>query len=197
MGRKTLAVMLGAIGAALALQAAAQSNVYRWTDKDGKVHFSDSPPPDDVKNVTQKRMGDSGMDATALPYETQVAMKRNPVTVYVADKCPPCDSARELLSRRGIPYTERNAQGNRAEADAVKKLTGATQVPVLLVGERSVNGWDESAWSAALDAGGYPKTRLPGHRAPEPTRVGGPQPPAGDSATPPPDGAPPGAAQPR
>jgi glutaredoxin len=137
------------------------------------------------------------MDASALPYETQLAMKRNPVTVYVADKCPPCDSARALLSRRGIPYTERNAQGNRAEAEAVKKLTGAAQVPVLLVGERSVNGWDESAWSAALDAGGYPKTRLPGQHTPEPTRVGGPQAAGAESATPPPGAAPPGESQPR
>lgn len=179
MGRKTLAVTLGVIGTTLALQAAAQTNVYRWTDKDGKVHFTDTPPPDDAANVTQKRMGDSGMDAAALPYETQVAMKRNPVTVYVAANCAPCDSARQLLSRRGVPYTERNAQGNREEAEAVKKLTGATEVPVLLVGDRSVKGWDESAWSAALDAAGYPKAMLPGRRAPEPTRVGGPtQPPS-------------------
>jgi len=195
MGRKTLAVMIGAIGTALALQAAAQTNVYRWTDKDGKVHFGDTPPPDDAANVTQKRMGDSGMDASALPYETQVAMKKNPVTVYVAANCAPCDSARQLLSRRGVPYTERNEQGNHAEAEAVKKLTGATEVPVLLVGDRSVKGWDESAWSAALDAAGYPKALLPGRRAPEPTRVGGPAPPPAEAE--PATGTPPGDAQPR
>ena len=197
MGRKTLVVMLGAIGAAVALQAAAQTNVYRWTDKDGKVHFGDTPPPDDAKNVTQKRMGDSGLDASALPYETQVAMKRNPVTVYVAEGCAPCDSARELLSRRGVPYTERNAQGNREEAEAVKKLTGATEVPVLLVGNRSVKGWDESAWSAALDAAGYPRSMLPGRRAPEPTRVGGPTKLPAEGEPPSGDGTPPGDAQPR
>jgi glutaredoxin len=176
-----MAAMLCMLGAALACDAAAQSNVYRWTDKDGKVHFSDTPPPEDAKNVTQKRMGDSGMDASALPYETQVAMKRNPVTVYVAENCAPCESARELLARRGVPYTERNAQGNRDEAEAVKKLTGSTEVPVLVVGERSVKGWDESSWSAALDAGGYPKAMLPGRRAPEPTRVGGPPKPPADA----------------
>jgi glutaredoxin len=196
MGRKTLAVMLGAMAATLALQAAAQTNVYRWTDKDGKVHFGDTPPPDDASNVTQKRMGGSGGDAGALPYDTQVAMKRNPVSIYVADNCAPCDAARQLLSRRGIPYTERNAQGNREEAEAVKKLTGATEVPVLLVGDRSVKGWDESAWSAALDAGGYPKAMLPGRRAPEPTRVGGPTKPPESQASPGND-TPPGDAPPR
>jgi hypothetical protein len=29
-----------------ALAAHAQTNVYRWVDKEGKVHFSDTPPPD-------------------------------------------------------------------------------------------------------------------------------------------------------
>jgi len=42
-------LLLVVLGAALALPAAAQ--VYKWTDKDGKVHFGDLPPPEatDVK----------------------------------------------------------------------------------------------------------------------------------------------------
>src|ERR1700740_825860 len=116
--------MTGAVGvlsAALALQAFAQSNVYRWTDKDGKVHFTDAPPPDDAKDVSQKRMGGGGgsADESPLPYEAQVAMKRYPVTLYVGDKCAPCDEGRALLASRGIPYTERNAQGNAEETAAV------------------------------------------------------------------------------
>src|SRR4051812_20635403 len=105
MGRWMSGIAVGVLGAALALQAFAQGNVYRWTDKEGKVHFSDAPPPDDAKDVSQKRIGADPSDASAIPYESQVAMKRHPVTLYVADKCAPCDEARALLSRRGIPYT--------------------------------------------------------------------------------------------
>lgn len=174
MGRWMSAIAVAVLGSTFALQAFAQGSVYRWTDKDGKVHFSDAPPPEDAKDVSQKRIGGDSPDAGALSYEAQVAMKRHPVTLYVADKCAPCDDARGLLSRRGIPYTERNAQGNAAEIAAVTQLAGAAQVPLLRVGDRTLKGFDASAWNAALDGAGYPKSVLPGRRAPEPVRVGGP-----------------------
>jgi glutaredoxin len=183
MGRWTSMAVLGLLGAALALQAFAQGSVYRWTDRDGKVHFSDAPPPEDAKDVSQKQMGGGSPDASALPYEAQVAMKRHPVSLYVADSCKPCDEARALLSRRGIPYTQHNAQGNAQEIAALTQLAGTAQVPLLQVGERTLKGFDETAWNAALDTAGYPRSLLPGRRAPEPVRVGGPDAP---SAPPPP-----------
>jgi glutaredoxin len=176
MQLKTTLVALGAASAlALAAQALAQSNVYRWTDKDGKVHFSDSPPPEEAKDVTRKTLGGGPAGDSSLPYETQVAMKRNPVTVYVGDRCAPCDNARALLSKRGIPYTERNAQGNAQEIEALQKITGGpATVPVLVVGSSNLKGFDEDGWNAALDSAGYPRSVLPGRTAPEPVRVGGP-----------------------
>ncbi len=53
-------IIIGAALAALLLaciDSRAQTNVYRWTDKDGKVHFSDTPPPADASSTSQKRMG--------------------------------------------------------------------------------------------------------------------------------------------
>jgi glutaredoxin len=181
MGRSTrIAVSIAAASVVLAGLAAAQSTVYRWTDKDGKVHFSDVPPPE-AKDLTQKRVGDTAPD-TALPYATQVATQRNPVTLYVKDQCKPCDDGRALLSRRGIPYTERNAQGNAAEVEAVKKLAGTPEVPLLLVGATQLKGYSEDAWMSALDAAGYPPSLPPGMAAPPPVRVGAPARPTGESA---------------
>ena len=147
----------------------AQTNVYRWVDKDGKVHFSDSPPPKEVTNATQKSMGGGGNDLSQLPYATQVAMKKSPVTMFMSGDCgEPCDQGRALLAQRGIPYTQRNAQANPADAEALKKAAGQLQVPVLVVGDNVLKGYSDSSWNGALDAAGYPRTRLPGQPAPTP-----------------------------
>lgn len=46
--------------AALAPDAAAQRKLYRWTDKDGKVHYTDSLPADAV-NDKQEELNNQGM----------------------------------------------------------------------------------------------------------------------------------------
>jgi glutaredoxin len=162
-----LAVLFAAMLAA-AFCANAQTNVYRWVDKDGKVQFSDSPPPADAKDATQRRLGGGGPDDTQTPYATQVAAKRNPVTLFTGTDCgDPCTRGRDLLSRRGVPFTERDAQNNPAYREELNKVSGAYEVPVLVVGESKLKGYDEDQWHASLDGAGYPRTRLPG-QAPVP-----------------------------
>lgn len=163
MKTQTLALSFLAAVLASASLAHAQTNVYRWVDKDGKVHFSDVPPPPDAKDATQKRVGGGGSDDTQLPYATQLAARRNPVTLFTGTACgDPCTKGRELLASRGIPFTERDAQNNADDQEALKKLVGALDVPVLVVGESKTKGYEESVWQASLDGAGYPRTRLPG-----------------------------------
>jgi len=176
---RTFPGIAAALGVALACGALAQTSVYKWTDADGKVHFSDTPPPpQDSKNVTQQRVGNSVVESSQLPYATQMAMRNSPVTLYTAPQCgDPCSQGRTLLADRGIPYTERDARG---DADTIKKLIGALQVPVLLIGNDPMKGYDANAWHAALDSAGYPRTKLPGTLAPRP--VVAPPPPEPEAA---------------
>lgn len=151
------------------LGAQAQTNVYRWVDSDGKVHFTDAPPPPNAKDVSQKRLGGDAVAAPQMPYATQQAAKRHPVTLYASAKCgDPCEQGRALLAKRGIPYNERQADTNPADGEKVKQLTGKLQVPVLLVGEKPLVGFADEPWQAALDAAGYAKTALPGQVTAQP-----------------------------
>jgi glutaredoxin len=145
--------------AALALQAAAQQTVYKWVDKDGKVQFSDTPP---ATESTAKRMGGGYVDEGLLPYETQVAAKRNPVVLYATSDCGElCVQGRALLAKRGVPFSEKDAKTPEVAAE-LKQMIGATQVPVLKVGATPVKGYAEELWQDALDKAGYAKSRLPG-----------------------------------
>jgi glutaredoxin len=168
-----------------ATAASAQTNVYRWVDQQGKVHFSDTPPPAEARSSSQKRVG-GGYTDQDYPYAVQMAMKRNPVTLYTAPSCgEACTSGRELLSKRGIPFSERDAQTNANAQQALKKLIGGLEVPVLVVGESQIKGYEQLQWSAALDSAGYPRERLPGQ---SPTR-GTAEPPAPIGSTAPPPAA--------
>ena len=61
----------------------------------------------------------------------------------------PCKQANAHLAKRGIPHTVRYAN---KEPEALKKLTGGTEVPVLLVGSTQLKGYLETNWDAALDS---------------------------------------------
>ena len=131
------------VATAIAVPAfvAAQQTVYKWTDKDGKVQYSDTPPPPEAKKSEQKRVGGGYAETSNLPYATQVAMKKSPVTLYSGADCgDACVQGRALLAKRGIPYSERDAQGNAEAAEALKKLVGGLDVPTLVVGEAKVKG---------------------------------------------------------
>jgi glutaredoxin len=98
-----------------------------------------------------------------------MAMKSNPVTLYVSNTCGElCSDGRQLLANRGIPYTEKNAQENPEDTEKLRALVGALQVPVLLVGTRPIKGFSENTWHSALDSAGYPRTKLPGQLGPRP-----------------------------
>jgi glutaredoxin len=146
--------------------APAQQTVYKWVDKDGKIHFSDTPPAD--RDAQEKRVGGGGPSEEQMPYATQMAMKSHPVTVYTSNDCGDlCERGRELLNKRGVPFTERNAEKSPEDAAKLKQLAGGFQVPVMTVGEKTVKGFSETAWTSALDDAGYAKGRLPGQTGPK------------------------------
>jgi glutaredoxin len=184
---KSTTIVRAALAAALLLAfgAQAQSNVYRWVDKNGKVHFSDTAPVEETKSVSQKKLGGGYVQESGLPYATQVAMKRNPVVLYTGPKCgTPCDRGRDMLSARGIPYSERDAS-TKEGAEAMQKM-GLRDLPVLTAGAgRTLRGYDEDTWHAALDGAGYPRTALPGQADAVRQASKPPAPPAGQPPAPP------------
>jgi len=139
------------------LATSAQAQLYRWVDENGRVRYSDTPPPASAKSAERKRFGSAGSaDDPGVPYATQRAMRDFPVSMYTAPDCGKlCADAKALLDKRGIPYREVIVSGNEAIED-LKKVSGKVQVPTLVVGADSVSGFATSAWNAALDRAGYP-----------------------------------------
>lgn len=133
------------------------AELYRWVDKNGKVHYSDVPPAD-VADVERKRLSGTTSQTEDLPYETRRAQENFPVTLYVASGCgAPCDQGRSMLSKRGIPFSEKLLK-TQEEIDAFYKTSGSNGAPTLLIGKNYLSGFQESRWNSELDVAGYPKT---------------------------------------
>lgn len=136
----------------------ATAETYKWVDKNGKVIFSDTPPPEDAKQV-EKRRGSTAKSSLQVPYATKEAMKKHPVSLYANDCGDPCTQAKSLLTNRGIPYTLKNPQASPEDAAELTKLVGALEVPTLVVGKQSpLKGFEAGSWNSILDTAGYPKT---------------------------------------
>jgi glutaredoxin len=159
--------IIGLIGAvALGMAASAQAQqMYRWVDKDGRVTYSQTPPPAGAaKNVQQRSATPSVVGGGNLPYAAQQAVKNFPVTLYTAPDCgDACNGGRDLLTKRGIPHRE-VVVGNEESLASLKSLTGKTQVPVLQVGRQTSMGFNAGEWTSALNAAGYPSSIPPSAR---------------------------------
>jgi glutaredoxin len=147
--------MLFACLAAMPLQPHA-GELYRWLDSSGKVHYGDAPPPD-VRAETRK-FSDAAAPGEDLPYETRRAQENFPVTLYVGEGCGEyCQQARELLNKRGIPFSEKKL-ATQEEVDAFKAASGGDTIPTLAVGRTFLQGFLAGQWHSELDIAGYPKT---------------------------------------
>jgi len=136
---------------------------YKVVGPDGKVTYTDRPPAQATGKVTE--LGGRGAVAAenaALPLELRQAAARYPVTLYASvGACDPCDSARQLLRQRGIPYSEKSVQSPE-DADALERLSGGRDAPTLSIGSQTLRGLAPEVWNSYLDAAGYPReSRLP------------------------------------
>ncbi|WP_298932132.1 glutaredoxin family protein [uncultured Ramlibacter sp.] len=160
--RPLLAASLAGLMAAI-LAPAVHAQVYRITGPDGRVTFSDKPPPEpSAKNAaaapTVPMQGAGSGNATAaLPFELRQVAAKYPVTLYTGPNCGPCGSGRALLASRGIPFSEKLVASNE-DIDALKRLSGASSLPFVTIGGQQLKGYSEVEWSQFLDAAGYPKT---------------------------------------
>ncbi|MBS0291595.1 MAG: glutaredoxin family protein [Proteobacteria bacterium] len=161
----TLVRHLAAASACTLLALAAQAQqVYRIVGPDGKVTFSDRAPAagaDAAPIGGGSRGGGNASNEAGLPYQLRQVAARFPVTLYTGADCAPCNSARNLLVNRGIPFSERTVASND-DIDALKRLSGESSLPFGTIGGQQIKGFSDSEWSQYLNAAGYPaQSQLP------------------------------------
>lgn len=79
-------------------------------------------------------------------------MATSKVEIYTKWGCPYCASAKALLDRKGVAYTEYDiTMGGPKRAEMLDRVPGASTVPQVLIDGRPFGGFDDIS---ALDRAG-------------------------------------------
>jgi glutaredoxin len=136
---------------------AAFAQQYRWVDEQGKLRYSDAPPPASAKNIQKLELRAAKPEPAPLPFDVARVQADFPVTLYTSPNCKDsCVAARDALNKRGIPFKETQVWDEASNAE-LKKISGANEVPTLVVGRTVQGGFEQGIYDALLDSAGYPK----------------------------------------
>ncbi|MCK6510810.1 glutaredoxin 3 [Myxococcota bacterium] len=65
------------------------------------------------------------------------------VRMYATPYCPYCIRARQLLSKKGVPYEEINVAGQPALRQEMTQKAGRYTVPQIFIDDQPIGGCDE------------------------------------------------------
>jgi glutaredoxin len=72
------------------------------------------------------------------------------ITLYTTRNCPHCRQAKQYLQARGLRFAELDVNHSPRGKKEFARL-GARGVPVILVGDRRIDGFDRRRLDAALN----------------------------------------------
>ncbi|WP_410497810.1 DUF4124 domain-containing protein [Chitinibacter sp. S2-10] len=140
----------------LSVVSAWAGKVYQWRDADGKVFYSDQPPP--IAGVKERQIRPNTVGNASQP-QAAVSAKET-VILWVNANCrTECNQAIALLDQRAVPYEVKNADPKDEKSMlAFFNAVGTLQAkpPVLIIGKDVYKEWNSPLWQGALSKAGYP-----------------------------------------
>ena len=127
------------------------ATTYRWTDAQGRVHYSDSPPPKNAKNIKiHKASSSSGQvvsNEPALPT----------VILFTAATCNGCQEAKALLHEMSVPFEEKLMR-SQEDVEEYKNIVGSEPfVPTMMLDSSPLKGFNGESWKNSLNNVGFGK----------------------------------------
>ncbi|MBU2103232.1 MAG: glutaredoxin family protein [Candidatus Omnitrophota bacterium] len=72
------------------------------------------------------------------------------IKIYSTPTCPYCKMVKNYLSSKGIPYTDYDVSVNQVALEEMTKQTGQMGVPVVVIGDQVIIGFDQARIDALL-----------------------------------------------
>ncbi len=116
------------VGLLLAFAAGASAQLYRWVDKDGRVRYSDTPPPPGVKGTTlQPAPGAAAPPASAAGDAPAKDARKGPMTSTEQDAEFRKRQADTQKSREKEEQASRDAQARQDNCARAQETLGGLE----------------------------------------------------------------------
>jgi len=123
----------------LFLALPAFAGVYKWKDAQGRMQYSDSPPP--AAKSTQLKL----QSFTGTAQVSQAIGADSGVTIYTTQWCGVCKRAKAFFAQHGVPFREWDVE--KTEFGAIKfQQLGGSGVPLITVGTQKMAGFDADSF---------------------------------------------------
>jgi glutaredoxin len=116
--------------------------------------FEARPAAEDPSLVTAEAPGLSGEFSDSV-VNTTTPDGKPAVVLYVTEWCPYCAQAREFMAAENIPHEVIDIEKDAAGAAAYQALGGTGGIPLVAVGQNTIQGWSEAAATQMLTEAGY------------------------------------------
>ena len=125
--------------------------VYKWTDADGRVHFSDQPVA--APNAEEVKIRSFSGTADVISDGDEVGTRE--VKILTTTWCGVCKKAKTYLAGKGIYFSEYDVETSDIGRQEYKRL-GGKGVHIILVGKQRMDGFSSSRLDEMLKNVGYP-----------------------------------------
>lgn len=122
---------------------AANAELYKWVDENGRTHFSDTKP--EQQSVEQIEVEEINSLPTVQVREWKshtkaVPGKRKRVVMYSTTWCGVCKKAKAYFQQNKIPFKEYDVETSKKGKKDYEKMKGRG-VPIILIGKHRMDGF--------------------------------------------------------
>ena len=124
----------------------AVAGVHKWTDAQGRIQYSDTPPP--AARATQLKL-----QTHTGPVQVSKAVGADSgVTLYTTEWCGVCKRAKAFMKQNGVPFSEWDVEKTEYGATKFRQL-GGSGVPLITVGSEKMMGFDANRFMELWKSG--------------------------------------------
>ncbi|MCX4186314.1 glutaredoxin family protein [Methylophaga sp. OBS4] len=113
------------------------AEIFKWVDENGDVHFSDKKPETAAADQVALKIN----TYTQVSIDNSIFDVGPEVVMYSTEWCGFCKKARKYFRDNNIAFTDYDIEKNLAAKQRYDQM-GATGVPVILVEDKRMNGFN-------------------------------------------------------